>query len=120
MRLREVMQVAQARSILAGLDSDVEVRSCFAADLMSDALRYDLEQALLISGLVNPQVVRTAEMADVAAVLMARGKVPTPESVQLAEELGIPLLGTDITMYETCGRLYAAGLPSCALHSGQE
>lgn len=119
MRLREVMQVALARPVSSNLDPDIEVRSCFAADLMSDALRYNLEQALLISGLVNPQVVRTAEMADVAAVLMVRGKVPTPESVQLAEEIGIPLLATDATMYETCGRLCAAGLPSCKLHYGQ-
>lgn len=119
MRLREVMEITLARPMSAHVDPDVQVRSSFAADLMSDALRYNLEQALLISGLVNPQVVRTAEMADVAAVLMVRGKMPAPESLQLADELGIPFMATDMTMYETCGRLFASGLPSCELHSLQ-
>ncbi len=80
---------------------------------MSDALRYDLSQALLVSGLANPQVVRTAEMADVAAILMVRGKTPPADTLDLAEEIGIPFLSTELTMFESCGRLFCAGLPAC-------
>ena len=113
MRLREVMELTNARLISMNIDPTTEVRAGFAADLMSDALRYDLSQALLVSGLANPQVVRTAEMADVAAILMVRGKTPPPETLDLAEELGIPFLGTELTMFESCGRMFAAGLSAC-------
>ena len=120
MRLREVLVLADARAISLNMPPNLEVRSGFAADLMSDALRYDLSQALLVSGLANPQVVRTAEMADVAAILMVRGKVPPPETLDLAEEIGIPFLTTALTMFETCGRLFGAGLPPCKLYDGQK
>lgn len=113
MQLRDVLAALGARLISPNVDSHAEVRAGFAADLMSDALRYDLSGALLVSGLANPQVVRTAEMADVVAILMVRGKTPPPETLELAEEIGIPFLGTDLTMFESCGRLFAAGLPAC-------
>jgi len=66
-----------------------EVRVAFGADLMSDVLRYDVSQGLLITGLINPQIVRTAEMADATAILMVRGKIPQPETCKLAEQVGI-------------------------------
>ncbi len=113
MQLGDVLAVLGARSISPQIDARLEVRAGFAADLMSDALRYDLSQALLVSGLANPQVVRTAEMADVSAILMVRGKIPPPETLSLAEEIGIPFLVTELTMFESCGRLYSAGLPAC-------
>jgi hypothetical protein len=113
MRLREVMQLTGARPISANVCPELAVASGFAADLMSDALRYDLGRALLVSGLANLQVVRTAEMADVAAILMVRGKAPNPETLELADELGIPFLGTTLTMFESCGRLFMNGMPAC-------
>jgi predicted transcriptional regulator len=113
MHLRDVLIVAQAQPFSPDCDLDCEVRSGFASDLMSDVLRYDVAQGLLVTGLANPQVVRTAEMADVAAILLVRGKVPLSETVELAQQVGIPLVGTQLIMFETCGRLYAAGLPAC-------
>ncbi len=115
MRLQEVLTVVQAQlfslnSAGWGIALSREVRVGFGADLMSDVLRYDVAQGLLITGLVNPQIVRTAEMADVTAILMVRGKVPLPETVELAQQVGIPIIGTQMTMFEACGRLYAAGL----------
>jgi hypothetical protein len=82
----------------------------FGADLMSDVLRYDVAQGLMITGLVNPQIVRTAEMADAAAILIVRGKIPPPETRDLAGRVGIPIMGTELSMFEACGRLYQAGL----------
>lgn len=112
MRLHEVLTVTQAQVFELPHQSvlDREVHAGFGADLMSDVLHYDVAQGLLITGLINPQIIRTAEMADVSAILMVRGKIPLPETSKLAEQVGIPLLGTLLTMFETCGRLYQAGL----------
>ena len=82
-----------------------------AADLMSDVLAFARPDSLLLTGLTHPQVVRTAEMAGILALVFVRGKHPPPETAALAAEVGIPLLGTRYKMYEACGRLYAAGLP---------
>jgi hypothetical protein len=117
MRLRDVLTITRARLFFPDADSrqaevvlDHEIRSGFGSDLMSDVLCFDVSQSLLITGLVNPQVVRTAEMGDVAAILIVRDKVPPQATVDLARQVGIPLLGTPNIMFETCGRLYQAGL----------
>lgn len=81
-----------------------------AADLMSDVLAFAPAGSLLLTGLTNPQVIRTAEMAGIRAVVFARGKRPPAETVRLAGQVGIPVLVTRFTLYEACGRLYAAGL----------
>ena len=85
------------------------------ADLMSDVLAFTHSGTLLLTGLTNPQVVRTAEMSGVRAVVFVRGKYPPTETISLAQDKDIPLLGSRYTMYETCGRLYRAGLPSCGV-----
>jgi hypothetical protein len=120
MQLSAVLALTEAKPISPDINQDLEVCSGGAADLMSDCLRYRLTCALLVTGLANPQVVRTAEMADVSAILMVRGKVPPRETLELAHEVGIPILGTGLNMFEACGRLYAAGLPSCQLRDGHE
>ncbi len=93
----------------------MEVEFGCGADLMSDVLAFTHAGTLLLTGLANPQVVRTAEMAGIKAIVFVRGKVPPPETVALAKEKGIPLLATRFTLYESCGRLYAQGLQSCGL-----
>ncbi len=111
MDLREVLTVLDGEIVSRqpGLRQEVVVGA--AADLMSDVLAYSRPDSLLLTGLVHPQVVRTAEMAGIRAIVFVRGKHPPAETVSLAEELGIPLLSTHYTMYETCGRLYQVGLP---------
>ena len=101
--------------ITKNTDLDMEVHMGCGADLMSDVLAFTHEGTLLMTGLTNPQVVRTAEMAGIQAIVFVRGKVPPPETIALAEEKGIALLASKYTMFETCGRLYQAGLPSCGL-----
>ena len=114
MHLRDVLAVTRADPITSEPDLDRDVRSGFASDLMSDVLRYDASHGLLVTGLANPQVVRTAEMADVAAILMVRGKLPLPETIELAQQVGIPIIGTRLIMFEACGRLFAAGMPAAS------
>lgn len=116
MRLREVLTITDAQLFARDVDPESEVRSGFGADLMSDVLHYDVAHGLLITGLINPQIIRTAEMADAAAILMVRGKQPMPETIELAQQVGIPIVGTQLTMFETCGRLYAAGLSPARRH----
>ena len=115
MTLDQVLSIIEGKLISKQADLDVEVQMGCGADLMSDVLAFTHEGTLLMTGLTNPQVVRTAEMAGITAIVFVRGKVPPPETVTLAEGKGIPLLASKHTMFETCGRLYSAGLSSCGL-----
>lgn len=87
-----------------------EVHSAFASDFMSDVLAFVKSQDLLLTGMINSQVVRTAEMMDMRCIVFVRGKTPTEEIVEMARERGIVLLATQRRMYPSCGMLYAAGL----------
>ncbi len=117
MKLQSVLQLIDGRVLTPKADLNIEVAMGCGADLMSDVLAFSHEDTLLLTGLTNPQVVRTAEMAGVRAIVFVRGKIPPPETVALAEQRGIPLLATRYTLFETCGRLFQAGLPPCGLFS---
>ncbi len=110
MKLSEVLRLIDGRVISRDIDLETEVTSGGGADLMSDVLAFAQDGMLLMTGLTNPQVIRTAEMAGTAAVVFVRSKIPPPETIALAEQKGIPLLASKHTMYETCGRLFVAGL----------
>ena len=97
--------------IICGEDSlDRDVYSACGSDMMSDVLAYVKDQAVLLTGLVNTQVVRTAEMMDMVCIVFVRSKCPTDEMVALARESGMVLMRTRKRMYEACGKLYAGGL----------
>jgi predicted transcriptional regulator len=115
MKLAEILQIIEGKVISKNVDLSQEIQMGSGSDLMSDVLAFTQEGTLLMTGLTNPQVVRTAEMASVRAIVFVRGKLPPAETTALAEEKGIPLLASKYTMFETCGRLYKAGLPSCGL-----
>lgn len=109
MKLREVVEILDA-TLISGNDLDMEIVSACGSDLMSDVMAYVKENVLLLTGLVSPQVVRTAEMMDIKAVVFVRGKVPGQNIVELAEEKGIILMSTSNPMFIACGKLYGAGL----------
>ena len=115
MILKEVLRIIEGRIISSQVDLDTDVSMACGADLLSDVLSFTHAGTLLMTGLTNPQVIRTAEMADIAAIVFVRGKLPPEATVSLAESKHIPLLASKYTMYETCGRLYREGLPSCGL-----
>jgi len=115
MKLREVLSIIDGKTISKNIDLNREVQMGCGSDLMSDVLAFTHEGTLLMTGLTNPQVVRTTELAGMTAIVFVRGKLPPPETIALAEEKGIPLLASKYTMFETCGRLYQAGLPGCGL-----
>jgi hypothetical protein len=115
MKLRDILDTLSARVLVDHQNMDEEIPMGGAADLMSDVLAFGSEGMVLMTGLTNPQVVRTAEMAGINVVIFVRDKTPPPETLELAEDSGISVLITGYTMYEACGRLYKAGLPGLGL-----
>ena len=113
MTLNEVVEILNA-DILVGQDQlGMEIKTAFGADLLSDVLAIAKSGSLLLTGLTNPQVIRTADILDIAAIIMVRGKKPAPETIRLAEDLKIPLLSTKLILFETAGRLYEKGIRGC-------
>lgn len=87
-----------------------EVHTACGSDMMSDVLAFVKDQAVLLTGLMNPQVIRTAEMMDIICIVFVRGKTPDESIVKLAEEMNIAVLSTNLRMFEACGILYTEGL----------
>ncbi len=113
MTLREVAAVAGAEILTGELGLEREVAKAFGSDLMSDVLAYAKPGSLLLTGLTNPQVVRTADIADLAAIVFVRGKRPSGEMIELARQVGIPLMSAPETMFAVAGKLYQAGIRGC-------
>lgn len=113
MKLKEVKEILNADVIIGEDKLDMEVATAFGADLMSDVLSFAKAGSLLLTGLTNAQVIRTADILDIAAIIMVRGKKPTAEAVALARELNIPILATKYILFETAGRLYLKGIVGC-------
>ena len=110
MRLSDIKRILNA-TVLWGEDRlEREVMSACGSDFMSDVLAFVKNQALLLTGLVNPQVVRTADMVEMKCIVFVRGKVPSQEIVDLARERDIVVMTCAKRMYEACGLLYSKGL----------
>ena len=112
--LKEVKEILEAELLVGEGSLDIEVKMACGADLLSDVLAFTKSGSLLLTGLIHPQVIRTAEIAEIKAVCFVRGKRPQPELVEFAKEKAIPLLCTSLPMYESCGRLYSHALPGCS------
>jgi hypothetical protein len=112
MNLRDVLAVLGGTVDSSEVDLEQEIVAGAAADLMSDVLAFARPDCVLLTGLTHHQVVRTAEMAGIRAIVFVRGKRPPLETIRLAEEVGIPLLCTRFSLYEACGLLHSAGLPA--------
>ena len=110
MKIREVAQILEAELYCGEELLDAEVFSACGADLMSDVLAFVKDQPVLLTGLVNPQVIRTADMMDIGCIVFVRGKQPAPPLVELARTKKIAMMSTEFRMYIACGKLYAAGL----------
>nr|WP_307990294.1 hypothetical protein [uncultured Niameybacter sp.] len=110
MEIREIKEVLEAKVWVGEDRLDKKVYAACGCDLMSDVLAFAKEKVLLLTGLVNPQVIRTAEMLDIKAIVFVRGKVPTEDMVALAKEKSIVLLSTHYHLYSACGKLYEKGL----------
>jgi len=111
MTVNDVKEILKAEIICGEENLDTEVKTACGADMMSDVLAFVKDQSVLLTGLVNPQVVRTAEMMDMHCIVFVRGKVPDESVVSLAKERGeMVLLTTPYRMFTACGLLYDNGL----------
>lgn len=113
MKLCEIKDLLKAE-ILSGENLTKDIKIACGSDLMSDVLAITKEKAVLLTGLTNAQVIRTAEMIDISAIIFVRGKRPSKEVIEMAAEKGIPVLLTKLPMYEASGILYTNGLMGCS------
>lgn len=110
MKISTIINLVNARLVAGDVSEDKNLEKAFSSDLMSDVLTLDEDNILLITGLANLQLIRTAEMADIHAVLLARGKEASPDMIELARENGLVLMETPYSIYKASGILYSNGL----------
>ena len=110
MKISKMQELLEAKVLCCKENIEKHVYSACGCDLMSDVLAYVKDQSVLLTGLVNSQVIRTAEMMDMVCIVFVRSKQPSEEMISLARESGIVLLATDLRLYEACGLLYSNGL----------
>ncbi|NLL69557.1 MAG: hypothetical protein GX238_00325 [Epulopiscium sp.] len=109
MTIEEVKKILQGH-LVVGSDLSYEVHSAYGSDLMSDVLAFVKNHVLLLTGLINPQVIRTAEMMDIRTIVFVRGKKPTQDVIELAQQKNMIILTTSYSLYTSCGLLYQHGL----------
>ena len=109
MTVHEVVRILNAKVLVEG-DMETEIKTACGSDMMSDVLAFVKDQSVLLTGLMNPQVVRTAVMVDISCIVFVCGKRPDADMVKLAENYNIVFISTEMSTYEAAGRLYAAGL----------
>ena len=110
MTIKEMQQALDAQILFGEELLDLDVQFVFSADMMSDVLAFCGKCSVLITGLCNPQVVRTAEMLDIVCIIFVRGKMPDEHILSLARGKGMAILATEHYMFTTCGILYENGL----------
>ena len=110
MKISEIASLLSAKVLCCEESVSHEVNSACGSDMMSDVLAYVKNQAVLLTGLVNPQVIRTAMMMDMRCIVFVRDKKPSEEMIELAKEADIVLLSTHMRMFDACGTLYSNGL----------
>ncbi len=111
MKLKDIKNILEAKVIVEANFGTMEIKTIVGSDLMSDVLAFSKSGSLLLTGLTNSQVVRTAEITEIKAICFICGKKPQDEAIELARENQAPLFTTNFSMYEACGRLYENGLP---------
>ena len=110
MLLKDIIDKLKCRVLTKDAVLDEDIKYCFAADLMSDVLRYARTGSLLLTGITNIQVLQVTEILDLKGIIFVRGKIPAKEVIEQAEARKLPLLTTDNLMFDSCGILYKCGL----------
>ncbi len=118
MTIREVMELVDGKVLTGEERLDTPVDTACGSDLMSDVLAFVKDKTVLITGLINPHVLRTAEMLDITCIVFSRGKLPSGEMLEMADEIGITVISSPLTTYTACGELYIHGLPGTKRKTG--
>ncbi len=120
MKIDEITKILNANVHYIPEGFNVDISYAGASDLMSDVLAYVAQDILLITGLLSPQVIRTADLMDISVVLFTRGKVPPQDIIEEARKANITVLSTTLKTYSVCGLLYCAGMRSIDGDSGED
>ncbi len=110
MNILDVQKALEAECAPATMRPEVEIQSACGADLMSDVMAFVKDQVLLMTGLINIQVIRTAILMDIQAICFVRGKQPAADMIEMARENNIVILTTRLPLFLACGKLYEAGV----------
>lgn len=110
MKIEEIGKLLRATTHHIPVGYELDIYRAGASDLLSDVLAYISEDILFITGLVNLQVIRTAALMDITAIVFTRGKEPTEEMIKEAKKSNIVILSTPLKTFTTCGLLYQVGL----------
>ncbi len=110
MLIKEIREILDAQLLVGENLLETEVHTACGSDMMSDVLAFVKDQAVLITGLLNQQAIRTAAMMDMVCVIFVRGKQPGEDILEVAKENGIAVMTTSYRMFTACGMLYEAGL----------
>ena len=120
MKISDIIQILDAQLLTPGADLEKEVHTACGSDMMSDVLVCNDADRLLITGLCTVHTVLTAQILDLRAVVFVRSKRPTPEMIEVAQQNGIAILCTDMSMYNACGELYKHGMKGRARPDGTD
>lgn len=110
MKITEIVKILDAVVHTGGDRLEDEVQAACGADLMSDVMAFVKDRVVLLTGLVNPQALRTADLLDIGVVVFVRGKRPTADLLEMANAMGMVVMTTKYSMFLACGRLYEGGL----------
>lgn len=114
MKLSEIREILDGRFVSGDGETvcppDTDIQYAYASDLMSDVLLFPIPGALLLTGLTNSQVVKTCKVAAGCAIVFVRAKTPPAPTVALAAQYEIPLIATNLSMFDACGLLYSRGM----------
>ena len=115
MKLKKITEVLEARVLTENTDDDKDITCAFGADLISDILMCVTEPTLILTGLTNPQIIRLSDMIELQGIVFVRGKLPSDEIIKMANERELPLISTNLSLYQSSGILYNFGLRSCRI-----
>jgi predicted transcriptional regulator len=87
-----------------------EVTGGYASDLLSDVIAHSGKGNIWVTLQTHPNVVAVATMKELAGIILTGGREPDLETVQKAEEEGIPILVSPLFTFELVGRLYQIGI----------
>jgi hypothetical protein len=110
MTVEQIAKTVEGSIICGKTFKDKEIATACGSDMMSDVMAFYHDRGLLLTGLINIQVVRTASLLDLDGICFVRGKKPTQEMTDLAQEDNLFIIETDMPMFPACGKLFAAGL----------
>lgn len=110
MKIRKIGELLGSNVLCGQKKLDAEIHCACGSDMMSEVLAFTKQDAVLLTGLTNIHVLKTAEILDIECVIFVRGKKPSDEIIRMAEEMGMVLLTTDLPMFTACGILYSNGI----------